>query len=105
MQTQSVINRYFELAPLSDTDAYFAQFDADAVVEDEGHELYGIDAIRAWRSEVPTVSYDVRAIRDDDGVHVARALIAGDFPGSPVELDFYFTFTDAGLIGSLRIRT
>jgi hypothetical protein len=32
-------------------------------------------------------------------------LIAGDFPGSPVELDFYFTFTDAGLIGSLRIRT
>lgn len=105
MQTQSVINRYFELAPSSDTDAYFAQFDADATVEDEGHEHHGVDAIRAWRSEVPTVSYEVRDIRGDDATHVARALIAGDFPGSPVELDFHFTFTDDGFIDTLRIRT
>jgi len=104
MQTQSVIDRYFQLAPLSDTDAYFAQFAADATVEDEGHEHHGVDAIRAWRSEVPTVSYEVRGIRGDDGKHVARALIAGDFPGSPVDLDFYFTFTSDGLIESLRIR-
>jgi hypothetical protein len=105
MQTQSAIDRYFQLAPLSDTDAYFAQFDANATVEDEGHEHHGVDAIRVWRGEVPTVSYEVRDIRGDDGRHVARALIAGDFPGSPVELDFHFTFTDDGLIESLRIRT
>ena len=105
MQTQSVIDRYFQLAPLSDTDAYFAQFDANATVEDEGHEHHGVDAIRVWRSEVPAVSYEVRDVRGDDGKHVARALIAGDFPGSPVELDFHFTFTDDGLIESLRIRT
>jgi hypothetical protein len=105
MQTRSIINRYFELAPMSDTEAYFAQFDANATVEDAGHEHHGVDAIRVWRSEVPAVTYDVRNIRSDDGTDVARALIAGDFPGSPVELDFYFTFTDAGLIESLRIRT
>ena len=105
MQTQSVIKRYFQLAPLSDTDAYFAQFATAATVEDEGHEHHGVDAIRAWRSEVPAVSYEVRDVRSDDGEHVARALIAGDFPGSPVELDFRFTFTDDGLIESLRIRT
>ena len=105
MQTQSVIKRYFELAPLSDTDAYFAQFATDATVEDEGHAHHGVDAIRAWRSEVPSVSYEVRDVRSDDGKHVARARIAGDFPGSPVELDFYFTFTDEGRIESLRIRT
>lgn len=104
MQTQSVINRYFQLAPLSDTDAYFAQFAADAVVEDEGHEHHGVDAIRAWRSEVPAVSYEVRGIRGADGEHIARASIAGDFPGSPVELDFHFTFTDDALIDCLRIR-
>ena len=104
MQTQSVIDRYFHLAPLSDTDAYFAQFDPDATVEDEGHEYHGVDAIRAWRSEVPTVSYEVRDIKSDGGKHVARALIAGDFPGSPVELDFHFTFTGDGRIESLRIR-
>jgi hypothetical protein len=104
MQTQSAIDHYFQLAPLSDTDAYFAQFDADATVEDEGHEHHGVDAIRAWRREVPTVNYEVRDIRADDGKYVARALIAGDFPGSPVELHFHFTFTDDGLIESLRIR-
>lgn len=105
MQTQSVINRYFELAPRSDTDAYFAQFDANATVEDEDHEYHGVGAIRAWRSEVPAVSYEVRDIRSHDGAHVARALIAGDFPGSPVELDFHFSFTNEGLIESLRITT
>ena len=110
MQTQSaelcarLINRYFDLAPLSDTDAYFALFDADAIVEDEGHEHHGLDAIRAWRSEVPMVSYEVRDIRSDDGKHVARAQIAGDFPGSPVELDFYFTFTADERIKFLAIR-
>lgn len=105
MQTRSVITRYFELAPMSDTDAYFAQFDTNAIVEDEGQEHHGLPAIRAWRSEVPAVTYEVRDIRSDHGTDVARALIAGDFPGSPVELDFRFTFTDAGLIESLRIRT
>jgi hypothetical protein len=105
MHTQSVINRYFELAPLSDTDAYFALFHPDATVEDEGREYHGLDAIRGWRREVPTVSYEVRDIRSDDGSHVARTLIAGDFPGSPVELDFHFTFAAGGLIESLRIRT
>jgi hypothetical protein len=104
MHTQSVIDRYFQLAPLSDTEAYFAQFTADATVEDEGHEHHGVDAIRAWRSEVPAVSYEIRDIRNDGGKRVARALIAGDFPGSPVELDFHFTFTDDGRIESLRIR-
>jgi hypothetical protein len=110
MQTQSpelcarLINRYFHLAPLSDTDAYFAQFDADATVEDEGHDHHGVDAIRAWRSEVPMVSYEVRDIRSDDGKHVARAEIAGDFPGSPVDLDFHFTFTDDERIKFLAIR-
>jgi hypothetical protein len=104
MQTQSTIDRYFHLAPLSDTDAYFAQFDADATVEDEGLEHHGVDAIRAWRSEVPTVSYEVRDIRSAGRQHVARAEIAGDFPGSPVELDFHFTFTADERIEFLAIR-
>jgi hypothetical protein len=104
MQTQSVIDRYFQLAPLSDTDAYFAQFAADATVEDEGHEHHGVDAIRAWRSELPLVSYEVRDIRSDDGRHVARAEIDGDFPGSPVDLDFHFAFTADERIEFLAIR-
>ena len=39
-----------------------------------------------------------------DGEHIARAEIAGDFPGSPVTLAFHFTFGDDGLIHRLAIR-
>jgi hypothetical protein len=99
-----LINRYFQLAPQVDTDAYFAQFAVDATVEDEGHEHHGIDAIRAWRGEVPPVSYAVRDMAPSDGGHVARAEIAGDFPGSPVTLAFGFTFTDDGHVQTLTIR-
>ena len=99
-----LIERYFRLAPLSDTDAYFEQFDARATVEDEGREYHGVDAIRAWRGEVPTVTYAVRDVRSSDGQYVARADIAGDFPGSPVQLGFHFTFTDDERIELLAIR-
>ena len=100
----ALIERYFSLAPLADTDAYFDQFDASAIVEDEGHEHHGVDAIRAWRSEVPTVTYAVRDVRSSDGGSVARAEITGDFPGSPVQLSFHFSFTDGGRIKFLAIR-
>jgi hypothetical protein len=99
-----LIERYFHLAPLADTDAYFAQFDTAATVEDEGRVHHGVDAIRAWRSEVPSVTYAVRDVRSGDGTHVARADIAGDFPGSPVQLGFHFVFTEGGHIEFLAIR-
>ena len=99
-----LIDRYFRLAPEVDTDAYFAQFADDVAVEDEGHDYHGIDAVRAWRGEVPPVSYAVGDVASRDGVHVVRAEIAGDFPGSPVTLAFGFTFTDEGLIKTLTIR-
>ena len=50
---RELIDRYFDLAPERDADAYFAQFAVDAVVEDEGQAHRGIAAIRAWRSKVP----------------------------------------------------
>jgi hypothetical protein len=99
-----LVERYFRAAPGVDTDAYFALFADDATVEDEGHEYRGIDAIRAWRGEVPRVSYTVGDVAPRDGAYVAHAEIAGDFPGSPVTLAFLFTFTDDGHVKTLRIR-
>jgi hypothetical protein len=96
--------KYFELATDPDTEAYFAQFIADAVVEDEGKERHGIAEIRAWRTEIPRVRYDVRQVeRGADGT-TARAEISGDFPGSPVTLTFHFTYAGDGRISVLRIR-
>ncbi len=95
--------RYFALAAGSDTDAYVALFDDDAVVEDDGHRYRGTGAIRDWRTSVPAVTYRVRAVRPrGDGVRAVTE-IAGDFPGSPVTLAFEFA-TAGGRIRALTIR-
>lgn len=99
-----LIERYFALAVRPDRDAYLAQFAEEAVVEDEGRERRGIAAIRAWRGEVPPVTYAVRKIEPDDDGHVAHAEISGDFPGSPVVLRFRFEFAADGHITALSIR-
>ena len=99
-----LIRRYFELAVGRDTTSYFAQFAEDATVEDEGAERHGVDAIRAWRTEVPPVSYLVEAIQPVDGGWDAAVDIAGDFPGSPVRLGFHFEFDTTGHIRRLTIR-
>jgi hypothetical protein len=60
---KELIDRYFNLAPQPDADAYFAQFAGDAVVEDDGHAHRGIAAIRAWRSKVPRVAYIIHDVK------------------------------------------
>jgi hypothetical protein len=105
MNPSELIHRYFELAPGSDVEAYFELFAPNAVAEDEGHLYKGIDAIRAWRTTVPPVTYTVVTEAAEGEEHVAHAEIAGDFPGSPVTLAFRFTFDGAGLIQTLAIRT
>ena len=98
------IKRYFELATQPDTDAYFAQFTDDAVVEDEGKERHGIAEIRAWRTGVPRVHYDVLDVDRRGNGALARVAISGTFPGSPVTLTFEFEYTAEGRIAVLRIR-
>lgn len=100
----ALIDRYFELAPSPDRDAYFALFAPDATVEDEGRERHGIAEIRAWRTEVPRVTYTVQSVAPAEAGHLAVARIAGDFPGSPVDLTYAFRFDAEGRIAYLAIR-
>lgn len=102
--TTTLIDRYFSLAPQADVDAYFAQFAEDAIVEDEGVQRNGIDAIRTWRTQVPRVAYSVHDIVSTDAGHDAHVDITGDFPGSPVRLTFHFEFTTDGHIAALHIQ-
>jgi SnoaL-like domain len=99
-----LIQRYFDLAVAPDLSPYYAQFTEDALVEDEGRELRGLDAIRAWRAEVPSVEYSIRDVVPDGDGEAAKVDIAGDFPGSPVCLTFHFEFTADGHIAVLTIR-
>jgi hypothetical protein len=102
--TTTLIHRYFDLAARADAPSYFAQFTEDATVEDEGVQRNGLDAIRAWRTEVPRVVYEVHEIVTADSGHDAHVDIAGDFPGSPVRLTFHFEFTANDQIAALDIH-
>ena len=101
---KELIDRYFDLAPRPDADAYFAQFADDAVVEDEGQAHRGIAAIRAWRAKVPRVAYTVQDVKASGTGHDAAVSIDGAFPGSPVTLTFHFQFAASGRITTLTIR-
>lgn len=103
--TPRIIQRYFELASARDDDAFLALFAADALVEDEGGEHMGIDAIRTWRGKVPLVEHTITDVElTGDGV-VVTCTIAGDFPGSPLAgLRFHFEEFDEHHVKVLRIR-
>ena len=104
--TDPEITRYFDLAvPTTPAalDAYVALFAPDAVVHDDGRTHRGLDEIRAWRSDVPDVTYALQDVETTGAGRLATAEIAGDFPGSPVTLGFAFEYDAAGRIAVLTI--
>jgi uncharacterized protein (TIGR02246 family) len=97
------IAAYFTAQNRHDTEATLAAFSDDAVVTDEGAEHSGRDAIRAWIEDT-TKKYSATmepqdVIQTGDATDVA-VVITGTFPGSPLELDFFFTLRD-GKIAAL----
>lgn len=70
-----------------------ASFTADAVVKDEGHTYRGTDEIRQWRSDVAskfTYTCEPLAMKQAGDKTVVTCRLEGDFPGSPVDLRFFF---------------
>jgi hypothetical protein len=81
-------------------------FAVDARVYDEEHDYRGLEAIKAWKRDAKKKYRYVMEPIDatvNDGTVELRAKVSGDFPGSPVEIDY--TFTLAGdRITSLEIH-
>ncbi len=87
------VSAYYAAKNAHDIDAMLAPFAEDAQVRDEGEDHRGGPAIRAWM-EHTTRKYKVtstpeEATQDGDGL-VVRALVAGNFPGSPAHLTYRF---------------
>ncbi|HBK47174.1 MAG TPA: polyketide cyclase [Xanthomonadaceae bacterium] len=82
---------YLEEENSDGVDAIARCFAADAVVRDEGRTISGIAAIQAWkRAAKARYRYRVEPLaarRNGDTVSV-RVRTHGDFPGSPVEMDY-----------------
>jgi hypothetical protein len=98
------IASYFT-ADTQNADAVARCFTARAVVKDEGHTHTGRDAIRAWKADASTqytYTSEPLTITQQDGQHIVRSRVTGNFPGSPVDLHYRFRL-EGGLIASLEI--
>ncbi|WP_187972842.1 nuclear transport factor 2 family protein [Aquibium microcysteis] len=99
------IAAYFVADRSRDADAVAACFGDDGVVTDERRTHSGREAIRRWKAEASAAfAYTVEpfALSQDDGRSVVTGRVAGDFPGSPVDLRYVFTL-DGDRIAALEI--
>jgi SnoaL-like domain len=87
-------------------DAVARCFLDDAIVIDEGRTHAGIDAVKAWRDEVGkkfTYTCEPFAVAKDGDTTVVTSHLAGNFPGSPVDLRYFFRL-ERGRIARLEVR-
>jgi hypothetical protein len=88
-----------------DAEAVSLCFTEDAVVKDEGHAYRGRAAIKQWKADASAkyqYTSEPFACERGDGKIVVTSRLAGNFPGSPVDLRFIFGL-DGGRIASLEI--
>lgn len=96
---------YFEADRQKGAEAIARCFAEDAVVRDEGHTYTGRDAIRQWKADSSTkytYTSEPVTIATERGRTVVTSHLAGDFPGSPVDLRYFFVLKD-GKIAELEI--
>ncbi len=88
-----------------DGEAVARCFTNDAVVKDEGRTYTGLEAIKRWRAEVSTkytYTSEPFALEQRGGITVVTSRLTGNFPGSPVDLRFFFCL-ERGKIAALEI--
>jgi len=86
------IAAYF-IADEVDGEAVSQCFTANAVVKDEGHTHNGRAAIKAWKADAAAkyrYTCEPLACEEKDGKTVVTCHLVGNFPGSPVDLRFFF---------------
>src|SRR4051794_38206139 len=88
------VEDYLTADRAKDPELFARCFAADARVHDEDNDYRGIDEIVAWKRasmakfQYPVEPLDAAAV--DDTVTL-RARVSGNFPNSPVELEYTFT--------------
>jgi hypothetical protein len=68
-------------------------FTQDAIVKDEGHTHKGRAAIKAWKTDTSAkyqYTSEPFACEEKDGVIIITSHLVGNFPGSPVDLRYFF---------------
>ena len=99
------IDLYVKIENSGDVGALSECFASNATVRDEGRTYEGLAAIREWKAGTKKKYNHTVApleVADRDGKTVLKAELTGNFPGSPVTLEFSFVLED-GKIASLEI--
>ena len=98
------IARYFE-ADQGDSEAVAQCFTDNAMVKDEGHTYRGRAAIKKWKID-SSAKYQYTskpvACERKDGKIIVTCRLTGNFPGSPVNLRYFFGL-EGEKIASLEI--
>ena len=106
LELASAIADFFSAEERRDTEAMSRCFAENAIVRDEGRSREGHAAIREWQLETKKKyqhTIEPLASAEKDGTTVVTGRLTGNFPGSPIELQFIFT-VEAGKIRSLEIK-
>src|SRR5260370_39648026 len=88
-----------------DTEALAKCFAGNAIVRDEGQTIEGLAAIKQWKAETKKKyrhTVEPLAVAQTDDKTIVTNRLTGNFPGSPIELEFVFTL-DGDKIASLEI--
>ena len=86
------IAAYFA-ADKGDSETLSRCFTENAVVKDEGHSYKGRAAINKWKRDASTkyeYTSEPFACEQKDGKTVVTSRLTGNFPGSPVNLRYFF---------------
>ena len=88
------IQAYFDADNARSPDAVAAAFTDDAVVRDAGETRVGRDSIRNWKVETDRkYSHTLTEpffVTTENGKTQVTGHVSGDFPGSPVDLRYFF---------------
>jgi ketosteroid isomerase-like protein len=97
MKLPPLVTEFVKAKNSRDSSAVVACFAEDAVVQDEGREMRGLLAIKEWSDKsFEKFQYDIAptGIGEAGDKIMLTATVTGNFPGSPVSLDFIFVIKD-----------
>jgi hypothetical protein len=107
IQLPTPIEHYIQIANSGTPEAASECFAPDAIVYDEGQTYEGVAAIKNWMAATKKKYGHTIApveLAERGGQSVLKARLAGNFPGSPIAVNFSFVLA-GGKIRSLEIRS
>ena len=106
IQLPRPIDLYVKAENSGDVESLSECFATGATVRDESRTYNGLSAIKRWKAETKKKynhSVAPLEIARRDGKTVLKAKLSGNFPGSPVTLEFSFVLEE-GKIALLEVH-